>query len=650
MTGKPTDETDLTPAKQRDATMAPRIPEATIDDVRNRSDIVSVINDYVPLKQRGNDFWACCPYHKEKTPSFKVSPGSQMFHCFGCKKSGNVFRFIMDQENVDFVGAVQLLARRCGVILPEESVAPSNGSAARKPARKETILDLLAAVAAWYAALLRQPRGEAARRYLHERGLDDDAVTRFGLGYAPDAWDGTLKWGRAKGFSTDLMLHAGLAIRKDVQGGDDRIYDRFRGRLMFPIWDELGRVVGFSARTLDSAAKTAKYINTPETAVFHKGRLLYGLHMARQSFKNMGHALVCEGQLDVIACHRAGITNAVAPQGTAFTETQAVILKRYTDEVAFAFDSDEAGEKAAQRSLEVAFRSELRPRVVMLPPDTDPDGLFRAEGGDALHAQLSNHTEAFEFLFSLAARQQDLATPHGKEAVAKQLLGVISKLPSSVVRATTCQWLSQKLELPESALFQTMNQIIGMERRRYRGQNSDDDALPENAPLTLAGASSASAVNRTLQALFDLALHHEPLAHRMAENESLAPSDLGASPLGQALVIVLRKTAEGEWSSATATISAQTELSSNPRIAEIMQQSRYPMLTDTMDARQAKRVSELLDRALTDCLAKMEERLLIEKRASLTQQWQNETDPDKAREFGHALAQLDRRLQLGRAL
>ena len=615
--------------------MAGRIPEDTIEDVRQRSDLVGVVESYLPLKRRGSDFWACCPFHKEKTPSFKISPAHQTFHCFGCGKSGNVYHFVMELENVDFVGAVRLLAKRAGVLIPEEPVFDHQGSK-RSGVTKERILDLLEKAAAWYRSQLESAPAEAARSYLRERQVDADTIHTFGLGFSPDSWDAVLQFGKRQGVDEDLLEAAGLVIRSD-KPGSNRVYDRFRGRLMFPIWDPLGRVVGFSARSLEQDTKTAKYINTPETAVCHNGKLLYGLHLARQAFKTSGHALVCEGQLDVIACHRAGLAQAVAPQGTAFTEMQARGLKRFTDTVSFAFDADEAGEKAAERSLEVAFAAELKARVVVLPEGQDPDSLFRTVGAEELKRIMAGDLDAFDFLLDLAGHQHDASTPPGKDAIVRQILAVAIKQAKPVLRAARCQWLSQHLGLPEAAVFDTLNQMLMAERRasgRHSSWRRNEDTPGHPAASRGGDARLRSQLDAAYLMLLDLAIHHEPSAHVLAENEQLMPDQMADTPAAHALGLVLGKTADGDWAAAGQALASQPELAERPAIARVLVDSHFSAPEEaTAKERDHDSHAQRCRQATADCLNVLEREIIKEGLARIQSELVEATDPEQTRQL-----------------
>src|SRR5213080_1208969 len=357
--------------------MAGLFSSATLEQVRAASDIVDVVGSYIPLKRAGANFVAICPFHKEKTPSFNVNPHRQIFKCFGCHKGGDVFRFVMEYESIDFPEAVRRLADRAKIPLEYEKGAGEP----QERHLKERLLQIHEQITQrWQSALANEAAGQIARDYLARRGVAAEAVTLFRLGYAPDLWDDTVNWATSKGHEPALVEKAGLILRKE---GSDNYYDRFRGRLMFPICDQQGRVVGLSGRILSGDEKTAKYVNSPETPIFTKSKVFFGLDKSKRALLDAGYAIVCEGQLDLIACFMAGIQNIVAPQGTAFTADHGRILKRYVEEAVLCFDSDEAGQNASVRSLENLLASGLAVRVAVVPPPHDPDSFIKKSGGAA---------------------------------------------------------------------------------------------------------------------------------------------------------------------------------------------------------------------------------------------------------------------------
>ena len=368
--------------------MAGLIPPHLLEQIRAANDIVDVIGSYLPLKRAGANFRALCPFHREKTPSFNVNPHHQIFKCFGCGKGGDVFTFVREYENLEFMDAVRRLAERASIPLEFES----NPAAQQQKHIKEVLWNIHEQITQrWQAALANDASGQVARDYLAKRGVSDDAVKLFRLGAAPESWDDTVNWAKSKGHDLALVEQAGLIIRKE---GTDRYYDRFRGRLIFPICDEQSRVIGFSGRILSGDEKTAKYVNSPETSIFTKGKVFFGLDKSKRPLLDAESAIICEGQLDLIACYMAGVQNVVSPQGTALTPDHARILKRYVEEVVLCFDADNAGQNAATRSLDPLLAAGLAIRVASIPNGKDPDDFIKTNGGEAFR-EILNKAEGF---------------------------------------------------------------------------------------------------------------------------------------------------------------------------------------------------------------------------------------------------------------
>lgn len=408
----------------------PLIPPHIREQIRAANDIVEVIGTYLPLRRAGANFVALCPFHKEKSPSFNVSPGRQAFHCFGCHKGGDVFRFVQDYENLNFMEAAKRLADRAGIRL-EFTESPGQRE---EQAVRERLKELHEQVTQrWQQALSTDAAGQIARDYLAGRGVTDEAVRIFRLGYAPDAWDDTVNWARSKGWDLPLVEQAGLIIARDPQDPARGYYDRFRGRLMFPIADEQGRVIGFSGRVLKGDEKTAKYVNSPETPIFTKSRVLYGLDKTKRAILDAGSAIICEGQLDLIACFMAGVQNVVAPQGTALTGEHLRVLRRYGQEVVLCFDSDSAGQKAAARVLDDLLASGLAVRVITVPSPHDPDSYIKEHGPEAFRHLASTARDFFEFYLEFLCRQNDVGTDRGRLAVLDAMAGALFKAGNDVL-------------------------------------------------------------------------------------------------------------------------------------------------------------------------------------------------------------------------
>ncbi|MEA4863281.1 MAG: DNA primase [Victivallaceae bacterium] len=522
------------------------IPNDVVEEIRARCGIVDVISRVVPLKRAGNGSWkACCPFHQEKTPSFVVSEQRQRYHCFGCGAGGDVFKFVMMTENVDFPNAIHLLADRCGVVIPEDSSAsPAEQAKQRERADyRERLYRLLEDFTVFFQrTLANRPDSEVAR-YLATRDLDPDAIKKFRIGAAPDSWDEGMKFGLARGYTEKEMLDAGVILQNEESG---RIYDRFRNRLVFAIWNEQGKVVGFSARTVEKEAGGAKYVNSPETAVFKKSRILYALPLARTAIGAGKQVILCEGQLDVIAMHRAGFACAVAPQGTSFTEEQAQLLRRYTDRVLLAFDSDAAGQKAILRAVEILFPLGFEVRVLAIPEGKDPDDLFRRHGVEAVAATVDNSIDILDFLIKALRPQFDLDSPFGQSRFLEAVLAYVDKLPDPVVRETCARRLSELLQLKVELIYAEMRNL----RRAHfapaaKRAAAKPEAVIDPADLELRHAETT---------LLSLALLSEAMARRIGDE--VTPDQLSESAAARALNRVTALALNGEYDSAAPELNA----------------------------------------------------------------------------------------------
>jgi len=459
--------------------MAGLFSDSNLDQVRAASDIVDVISTVVPLKRSGTSFVALCPFHKEKTPSFHVNPHRQIFHCFGCHKGGDVFRFVQDYENISFPEAVRRLAERAHIPLEFEQ----DDGARQRRFVKETLLKIHEGITQrWHAALTNEASGQLAREYLQRRGVSQEAIRTFRLGAAPEAWDDTVNWARGKGYGLDLVEQAGLILRKE---GADRYYDRFRGRLIFPIGDEQGRIIGFSGRVLGGDEKTAKYVNTPETLIFTKGRVCYALDKARRELLDAGYAVVCEGQLDTIACHSSGVRNAVAPMGTALTADHVRLLRRYVEEVILCFDSDTAGQNAALRSLDDLLASGLAIRVAEIPAPHDPDSYLKAHGPEAFRQLLEGAQGFFDYYLALLDRQQDAASDRGRMAIVRAMGEAVAKTNSAMMFDTYAQKTALRLGVNSDAIRAEFRRLAGGRRaaaspvRDQPGRDAESEAVTD---------------------------------------------------------------------------------------------------------------------------------------------------------------------------
>jgi DNA primase len=421
------------------------IPSETIEQVAAANDVVEVIGSYFPLKRAGVNFKALCPFHQEKTPSFTVSPSRQTFHCFGCGAGGSIFRFVMDYEHIDFPSAVRKLAERAGIAVVEKRGASDED---RQYEARRKLLKLHAEAAIWFQEnLIKKEVGEPARKYLKRRGITGEIAKHWQLGYAPDEWDAFENWAKGQGYDARELIASGLLKTKDENDTprSQSAYDRFRNRIMFPICNDIGEVIAFSGRLLKDEEGTAKYLNSPETPLFRKGNVLFGLHKSKRALIEANCAIVCEGQLDLISLFEAGITNVVAPQGTAFTDNQARILRRFVNEVVLCFDSDTAGAKAAERSLDALLENDFIVRVVELPPGEDPDSLIRREGREQFEKRVLQARDFFDYRIEREIGSADLNSMVAKIQAARNLAGIISRVQNPVLRGEVVSKSSARL-------------------------------------------------------------------------------------------------------------------------------------------------------------------------------------------------------------
>ena len=456
-----------------------QIPRETIDEIRSRNDIADVIGSYLSLKNAGSRFKALCPFHKEKTPSFTVSPDRQIYHCFGCDAGGDVIRFVQEYEKVDFLTALQMLADRIGMELNFEE---GDG----KSSNKRELFRIHEGVALLYRKILQEhPEGEAGRAYLTTRKLKPETAEAFQIGFAPDRFDALEKWAAQQKVPLELMQEAGLIARSE-RGS---LYDRFRKRLMFPIRDEAGRVIGFSGRLIDPNDRGGKYVNSPETPLFRKSRVLFGIDKARRAMADKRTAIVVEGQLDCIRCHEAGICNVVASQGTAPTSDHARMIRRYADEVILVLDADAAGQKAALRSSEAFVAEELSVRVASLPAGEDPDSLILSQGPDAFLEKVNGAVSALDFLIDCSAKTEDLNSEAGLLRTSRAVQGLIRCAPGAIQRDRMVQRASERLGLSSAALRRDMARTTRRPSPVERQTAADEKKPPARAVYPQAEVS-----------------------------------------------------------------------------------------------------------------------------------------------------------------
>lgn len=434
--------------------MAGRIPRVFINDLLARTDIVDLIDARVKLKKQGKNFHACCPFHNEKTPSFTVSGEKQFFYCFGCGENGNAIDFLMKYDKLEFVESVEELASMHNLEIPYET---GTGLTQIERHQRQNLYELMDGLNTFYQKALLNPKADAARRYLDTRGLSNDVVERFAIGYAPPGWDNALRQFGGNSDNRQLLLDAGMLVNND-QG---RTYDRFRNRIMFPIRDKRGRVIGFGGRVLGD--DTPKYLNSPETDIFHKGRQLYGLYEAQQAAAEPSRLLVVEGYMDVVALAQYGINYAVASLGTSTTADHIQLLFRVTNTVICCYDGDRAGRDAAWRALETAlpYMSDGRQlRFMFLPDGEDPDTLVRKEGKAAFEARMETALPLSAFLFNTLLPQVDLSSPDGRTRLATLALPLINQVSGETLRIYLRQELGNKLGIFDDAALDRLVQKV----------------------------------------------------------------------------------------------------------------------------------------------------------------------------------------------
>ena len=480
-----------------------RIPQSFIDELIARADIVEVIGSRVPLRKQGREYKACCPFHNEKTPSFWVSPEKQFYHCFGCGAHGTVLGFLMQYDRMSFPEAVEELAARLGLEVPHEG-----GEAAGAPRRETDFLyDLMARVASFYSEALE--RDERARSYVAKRGLSKEILGRFDIGYAPNSWNEILRRFGGSDTMRRQLAEVGLIVERDrgaVRDGE-RYYDRFRDRIMFPIRDARGRVIAFGGRVIDQGEP--KYLNSPETVLFHKGRELYGLFEVRQSRTPLRRLLIVEGYMDVASLHQAGVTCAVATLGTATTPEQFKRIFRLVNEVVFAFDGDRAGRAAAWRALQHALpeaREGREIRFLFLPEGHDPDSLVRAEGREAFEKRLASAQPLSEYFIRELVEQVDLSHADGRARFAEAARPLVARVPEGIFRELLIARVAEVIKLSPQRLQELWN------RDSRPGAQPAPPQKPRTPPRVHISAGRGSLVRQAVRLL----VHFPSLAQRLS--------------------------------------------------------------------------------------------------------------------------------------
>ncbi len=498
--------------------MAGRIPDNILEDILSRVDIVEVISGYIPLKRAGRNFRALCPFHHEKTPSFMVSPDRQIYHCFGCSESGNAFKFLMSYERLEFPEAVEILAKKAGVVLPQVSkMDPKTTSIITELYR----INELAAL--FYANYLGSSQGTKSRDYLLKRRISPETIKLFKLGYAPEQWDALINYLRAKNTSLSLLEKAGLILSKEGGG----YYDRFRNRIIFPIFDIKDRAIGFGARVLDDTLP--KYVNSPETPVYTKGKNLYGLNLAKDSIRENDFVAVVEGYLDFIIPYQEGLKNIVASLGTALTLEQARLLKRYTRNVVMVYDADAAGELATLRTLDIFIEEEMNVKVVSLPAGFDPDSFVRKYAVASLRQKIKDARCLFDYKLGVLKTRYNPKEIEGKAKISSFMLETINKFKDAVLKSEYIKKLAEDLDIKEDALLRQAKNITA--------QKSYADF---NAPVK----KSSSNISPTEKLLIKLMLEEKELIQRVRED--LEPADFQDERTSRIVSIMFELIAQGK--------------------------------------------------------------------------------------------------------
>jgi len=498
--------------------MAGLIPENILEDILNKVDITELIAGYMPLKRSGKNFKACCPFHHEKTPSFMVSADRQIYHCFGCGESGNAFKFLMRYERMDFPEAVETLAKKAGVILPKNEVKNQQFNSLTTD-----LFKINESATNFYANNLNTAEASGSKEYLQKRCIKEETVKELQIGFAPNKWDSLINFLRSKSININLLEKAGLIVNKEGLG----YYDRFRNRIIFPIFDVKGRVLGFGARVLDNSLP--KYINSPETSIYTKGKNLYGLNFAKDRIREDDFTVIVEGYLDFLIPYQEGLKNIVASLGTALTAEQARLLKRYSNNVVVVYDGDSAGELATLRSLDIFIEEEMSVRVVSLPKGFDPDLFVRKNGIAAFKDKVMNAANIFDYKLTVLKSRYSSKDAEGKAKISTLMLETISKFKNAVLRSEYLKKLSQELNINEEALFEEAGKV--KPEKTY----SNTTSTARRAPLV---------INPTEKLLMSLMLEESSLINRI--KDTLDPKDFQDERIAKVVSIMFNLVDQGK--------------------------------------------------------------------------------------------------------
>ena len=518
--------------------------EAFVERVSEQTDILRIVQGYVPLKRRGNRYWGCCPFHQEKTASFSVLPDKGFFYCFGCHAGGNAFKFISLIENISYFDAIKLQAEKLGIPLPERKRSPQEVARDREIQDLRKVNEL--ARDFFHNCLTMTRMGERGKAYFAGRGIRQETIEEFQLGYAPPAWDKLSTAFLKRGIKQEFLLASGLCAERKQGGG---LYDRFRGRVIIPIADERGRVVGFGGRVLDDS--TPKYLNTPETVLFNKRKLLFGLDRSHRAIQQEGRAIVVEGYMDAISVFDAGVHNVVASLGTSFTPEHAKKLLHYAPEICFCYDSDEAGQKATIRALSIVRDTGARVRVIVVPDGKDPDEFIRKHGADAFRALVEKALPLVEYRLRYVLSHTNYDTLDGKVKALHEMMPVLAGIREAAVRSEYERRLAQTLMLDEG--------IVRSELHHYRPEA--EDAVRQ--PIRKAVAKADTALRKAGRLVIRMAWQDAAV---IAHLETIVPLEGIRDPAQREILAFLKAAAEkgcpvDDMSAATLSDEAAAELS-----------------------------------------------------------------------------------------
>lgn len=471
------------------------ISKLTSDKVKERADIVEVVGDYVPLKKKGQNMWACCPFHGEKSPSFSVSPAKQIYKCFGCGKAGDPIQFVMDIEGVGFQEAIRHLAGKYGIEVEEDETRTPEQNLEQN--ERESLFIALNFAKDFFVKNLQTEEGKSiGLSYFKERGFNPQIIEKFDLGYALDGWDHFLKAAKSAGFEEDILLKAGLILQKE--GDPTRLYDRFRGRVTFAIHNISGKPIGFGARILTKDKNQPKYINSPETPIYHKSDVLYGMFQAKKAIRDLDNCYLVEGYTDVISMHLSGIENVVSSSGTSLTDGQIKLIKRFTNQVTVLYDGDAAGIKASIRGIDLLLEGGLNVKAVVFPDGDDPDSYSRKVGTQAFQDYLKENSRDF-IGFKIGLYQEEFAKdPIRKAEVIREIVQSIGKIPDPIIRSVYAKEASGLLEIDEEIIHAELNKSL-IKSQKDHFQKAKEEAEAEEKLEELIPTKNLTSVEDTLR-------------------------------------------------------------------------------------------------------------------------------------------------------